>query len=262
MELIDIKGVRLEVRHLAPPGAKAELAPIVFLHEGLGSVAMWMGSGPSWPEAVCQATGRRGVMYSRRGYGQSDAVPDVRGTGRLAPDYMQRQAWEVLPELLQALHISRPVLLGHSDGGTISLLHASRHAVEACIVMAPHVMLEDVSIRSIEQARDAYENGNLRQRLARYHTDVDCAFWQWNDAWLSPEFRSFDIREDCRRIASPVMAIQGMDDIYGTMAQIEQIAPTAGHFEMHKLPECGHSPQRDQPDITARLIAGFLQAQS
>ncbi len=262
MDLIDINGVGLEVRRLAPQGAATARAPIVFLHEGLGSAAMWMAGENPWPEAVCQATGRQGIVYSRRGYGQSGAVADVRGAGRLPPDYMHRQAWEVLPALLQALHVSKPVLLGHSDGGTIALLHASRHEVAACIVMAPHVMVEDISIRSIEQARDAFESGNLRQRLARYHADVDGAFWQWNDAWLSPGFRSFDIRADCRRITAPVMAIQGLDDIYGTMAQIEQIAPTRGPFAMHKLAQCGHSPQRDQPELTTRLVRDFLAAQN
>lgn len=262
MELLNINGVRLEVVHITPPGAVSGRAPIVFLHEGLGSVAMWMGSGNSWPEAVCTATGRCGVVYSRRGYGQSDPVPDVRGAGRLPPDYMHQQAWEVLPALLEALDISKPVLLGHSDGGTIALLYASRHEIEACIVMAPHVMVEDVSVRSIEQARTGFETGDLRKRLSRYHADVDSAFWQWNDAWLSPEFRCFDIREECRCIRSPVLALQGEDDIYGSMAQIEEIAPTLGPFEMHKLPACGHSPQRDQPQLTTQLIRDFLQARS
>ena len=125
MELIDIKGVRLEVQRIA--GAQATNAsPIVFLHEGLGSVAMWQGREGSWPEALCAATGRGGIVYSRRGYGMSDPVPDVRGTGRLKPDYMHHEAWDVLPALLEALGVEQPVLLGHSDGGSIALLHASR----------------------------------------------------------------------------------------------------------------------------------------
>ncbi|MFC5499140.1 alpha/beta fold hydrolase [Caenimonas terrae] len=254
METIQIHGVALEVRRLAGPEGQ-QRAPIVFLHEGLGSVAMWR----DWPRQVCDAAGRAGVVYSRRGYGNSDPVPDVRGAGRLAPDYMHREAWDVLPALLQALGIERPVLLGHSDGGSIALLHASRHPVAACVVMAPHVIVEDVSVRSIEAARAAYPAA-LRERLKRYHADVDVAFWQWNDIWLSPAFRTFDIRQDCRRIEAPVLAIQGCDDPYGSMRQIEEIAPTRGSFRMEQLAGCGHSPHKDQPELTCGLVTQFLQA--
>ena len=253
METIDVGGVQLEVARIA--GLESgRLAPIVFLHEGLGSVAMWR----DWPGKVCAQTGRAGIVYSRRGYGNSDPVADVRGTGRLAPDYMHREALEVLPQLLAKLGLERPVLLGHSDGGSIALIHAARHAVAACIVMAPHVIVEEISVRSIAQAREAYETGGLRERLRRYHADVDSAFWQWNDIWLSEAFRPFDIRPDCRRIRAPVLAIQGIDDPYGSRRQIEEIAPTLGNFEHHLLPHCGHSPHRDQPQQTTRLITRFL----
>ncbi|MCY7319535.1 MAG: alpha/beta hydrolase [Ramlibacter sp.] len=252
METIRIQGVALEVERVAP-GPHRSLAPIVFLHEGLGSVAMWR----DWPREVCAATGRAGIVYSRRGYGRSDTVPDVRGAGRLAADYMHREAFEVLPELLAQLGIANPVLLGHSDGGSIALLHASRHPVRACIVMAPHVMVEEVSLRSIKQARSAYGAG-LRERLMRFHCDVDTAFWQWNDVWLSPGFASFDIRPECRRICAPLLAIQGHDDGYGSMRQIEEIAPTQGSFAMEKLADCGHSPHRDQPELTRQRVTGFL----
>jgi pimeloyl-ACP methyl ester carboxylesterase len=254
MEHMAIEGVRLEVQRIA--GASGGPAgTIVFLHEGLGSVAMWR----DWPAQVCAATGHPGILYSRRGYGQSDAVPDVRGAGRLQPDYMHREAWQVLPALLRAMDVESPILLGHSDGASIALLHASRHPVQACIVMAPHVIVEDMSVRSIEQARDAYSQG-LRERLARYHADVDVAFWQWNDIWLSPAFRDFDIRPDCRRIEAPVLAIQGVDDPYGSLAQIEEIAPTRGTVHLEVLRQCGHSPHRDQPEATTRRIAQFLAA--
>lgn len=252
METIAINGVALEVQRLDGHSGRPR-APIIFLHEGLGSVAMWR----DWPARVCAAAGRAGVVYSRRGYGSSDAVPDVRGAGRLQADYMHREAWEVLPELLKALEIERPVLLGHSDGGSIALLHASRNPVTACVVMAPHVMVEEVSVRSIEAARESYESA-LRERLQRYHADVDVAFWQWNDVWLSQAFRSFDIRPDCRRISAPLLAIQGRDDAYGTMRQIEEIGPTQGSLSLEQLADCGHSPHKDQPDVTLRRVTDFL----
>ena len=277
MDLITIDGVRLEVQHIATRAGSVALAPLVFLHEGLGSVAMWRG----WPAQLCKATGRSGWVYSRRGYGQSDAVPDVRSpsagastpvngqrTGRLLPDYLHEEAWTVLPALLETLKIENPVLVGHSDGGSIALLHASRYPLSACVVMAPHVMVEDISIQSIQQARTAFEAGDLRQRLARFHADVDCAFWQWNDVWLSDAFRSFDIRETCRTITAPLLAMQGLDDVYGTMRQIEKIPvfrDKKGDFPtsyidslLYKLEQCGHSPHRDQPGLTTRLIAEFL----
>jgi pimeloyl-ACP methyl ester carboxylesterase len=252
MELVDVNGVRLEVEHLAG-GANAHKAPIVFLHEGLGSVSMWR----DWPASVTAATGRAGVVFSRRGYGRSDPVPDVRGKGRLAPDYMHREALEVLPALLQRLGLQSPVLLGHSDGGTIALLYAARFPVAACIVMAPHVIVEDISVQSIAQAKVAFESGDLRERLRRHHQDVDVAFWQWNDIWLSPAFRAFDIRAECRRIQAPVLAIQGEEDPYGTMLQIEGLAP-AGSLSTQLLPSCAHSPHRDQPEATRRRITDFL----
>lgn len=252
MERIEIDGVALEVQRIEAASGAAR-APIVYLHEGLGSVAMWR----DWPAQVCAATGRAGLVYSRRGYGNSDPIAEVRSRGRLAADYMHREAWEVLPNLLLALAIERPVLLGHSDGGSIALLHASRYPVHACIVMAPHVIVEEVSLRSIEAARDSYE-ASIRERLSRYHADVDVAFWQWNDIWLSAEFRDFDIRTDCRQIGAPVLAIQGCDDAYGTLRQIEEIAPTRGPVKLEKLADCGHSPHRDQPERARRLVTDFL----
>ena len=252
MELIEIGGVGLEV--LRVPATTAGRAPIVFLHEGLGSVAMWR----DWPEQVCNDTGRAGIVWSRRGYGQSQSIPDVRGTGRLAPDYMHREALEVLPQLLDTLEMESPVLLGHSDGATIALLYAGHFSVTACIAMAPHVIVEDQSVQAIEEARTAYESGSLRERLRRYHTDVDCAFWQWNDIWLSPAFRDFDIRSECRRVRAPVLALQGEDDPYGTLRQIAEIEPTRGPFAREVLAQCGHSPHRDQPEKTRAIVAQFL----
>lgn len=256
MNFVEIAGTRLEVQSIA---GSASLAPLVFLHEGLGSVSLWTQRGRSWPEAVCQATGRPGLVYSRRGYGRSDPVPDVRGAGRLAPDYMHREAWEVLPALLASQGIARPVLLGHSDGASIALLHASRHPVNAVIVMAPHLMVEDIAVQAIDEATAAFESGGLRERLARHHADVDSAFWQWNDVWLSPGFRGFDIRPDCRRISAPLLAIQGLGDEYGSMAQLDELALAAPQTVQLRLPDCGHSPQRDQPDNTLEAVVRFLK---
>ena len=255
MELININGTNLEVRRIEAAGAAADRAPLVFLHEGLGSVAMWR----DWPDRLCAATGRAGVVYSRRGYGRSAPVPDVRGGGRLAPDYMHREAWEVLPALLTRLGIERPVLVGHSDGATIALIHAAHHPVAACVVMAPHVMVEPVALQGIARTRDAFTTGGLRQRLSRYHADVDCAFWQWCDAWLGESIRGFDIRDEIRRIRAPLLAIQGVDDEYATLAQIRDIQAAVPRAELLELPDCGHSPFKDQPGAVDEAIAGFLR---
>lgn len=269
MNHVDVHGVRLEVAHI--PG-DASQAPLVFLHEGLGSVSLWTQRGQCWPEALCQATGRAGWLYSRRGYGQSDPVADVRGAprmqgfwhiGRHEPDYMHREALDVLPALLHALGIERPVLVGHSDGATIALLHASAHPVGACVALAPHVFVEDVSVNAIARARDAYLQqpdapDGLRQRLARHHRDVDNAFWQWNDVWLSPAFRAYDITADCARIPCPLMLVQGEDDEYGTLAQLHAIHRAAPQARVHALPRCGHSPHRDQPQLLTERVAAFV----
>jgi pimeloyl-ACP methyl ester carboxylesterase len=261
-----LKNQHLEVLHLPKPATGQNPHTLVFLHEGLGSVALWR----DWPAQLCQQLGCAGWVYSRRGYGQSEPVPDVRGPsrsagepsqrqGRLLPDYMHHEALEVLPALLQTLGVERPVLVGHSDGGTIALIHASHFGVAACIVMAPHVLVEDLSIQAINAATQAYENGSLRQRLAPFHADVDCAFWQWRDVWLSQGFRSFDIRSELRGISAPLLAIQGENDPYGTMAQIDDMAKAVPHAQLLKLPDCGHSPHRDQPKAVEQAVQAFIQ---
>ena len=260
---VTLDGVTLET--CAWPG-RADLAPLLFLHEGLGSVSLWRQRGLDWPGSVCQATGRRGIAWSRRGYGQSDPIPDVRGPsrrqglwgqGRHPADYMHHEAFEVLPRLLTAWGVNQPVLVGHSDGATIALLHASRHPVTACIAMAPHVFVEAVALQSIAQARDAYTSG-LRDRLARHHRDVDNAFWQWNDVWLSAAFAGFDMRADCASIAAPLLLVQGLDDEYGTLAQLDAVSTAAPHAQRLELPACGHSPHRDQPEALTRALTNFL----
>jgi len=269
MDSMDLHGVQLELAHIA---GDASLAPLVFLHEGLGSVSMWTQRGQSWPQLLCQATGRAGWLYSRRGYGQSDPVADVRGAprmqgfwhvGRHEPDYMHREALEVLPALLRALDVERPVLVGHSDGATIALLHASACPVEACVAMAPHVFVEPMSIEAIARARDAYlqepdSPTGLRQRLARHHRDVDNAFWQWNDVWLSDAFRRYNIERECERIRCPLLLVQGEQDEYGSMAQLHAIRRAVPHAELQALAACGHSPHRDQPTALTALAKRFV----
>lgn len=262
MHLIEVSKARLEVRQIAAPGRAKTRSPIVFLHEGLGSVSLWNQRGQDWPLAVCEATGRSGLVYSRRGYGLSDPAERDRPTDShptlLPADYMHKQAWDVLPALLGHLQIESPVLLGHSDGATIALLYASRFPVSACIAMAPHVTVEDVALNAISEARVAFEAGALRERLSRYHADVDGAFWQWNDVWLSAAFRQFDIRRDCQSISAPLLLVQGSDDEYGSMLQLDEVARSAPHAMQLRLANCGHSPHRDQPAETTAAIAAFL----
>lgn len=269
MDSVEIGGVRLEVAHIPGP---PERAPLVFLHEGLGSVAMWQQRGRHWPAELCAATGRAGWLYSRRGYGQSDPVADVRGPsrwqadwhiGRHEPDYMHLEAFDVLPALLAQVGVTAPVLVGHSDGATIALLHASQWPVAACVAIAPHLTVEPVALRAIEQARALYTDdagtGGLRKRLKRYHADVDNAFWQWNDVWLSEAFRHFDIRSACAGISAPVLAVQGEGDEYGTLDQLAQVQAAVPSAQLCVLAQCGHSPHRDQPAALTEAIEQFLR---
>ena len=261
MRIFNVSGVQLEVAIVGP--VSPSTPALVFLHEGLGSVSLWR----DWPAQLCSQLEMPGLVYSRQGYGQSDATANVRNNskvlngvrqGRLQADYMHHEALAVLPRLLQGLGIQNPILIGHSDGGTIALIYASHHPVAACVVMAPHVMVEDISVHAIAQARDAFIEGSLRERLAKFHADVDGAFWQWNDVWLSSAFRGFDIRKEIEGITAPLLAIQGEEDAYGTMAQIDDIALHVPHAEQVKLASCGHSPHRDQPSQVQSAIAKFL----
>jgi pimeloyl-ACP methyl ester carboxylesterase len=229
---------------------------MVFLHEGLGSLSMWRDC----PQRVCAATGFQGLVYSRPGYGQSSPRP---ADEQWAPDFMHRQADEVLPALLAALGVdavARPIwLLGHSDGGSIALLFAAHfpEQVAGTVVMAPHIRVEGVSVASIEQARQAYLNTDLRQRLARHHADPDSAFWGWNGVWLSTAFRSWNITPELSTITCPLLAVQGLNDEYGTLEQIRGIARLVPHTQLLELPECGHSPHKDQPSAVLAAVQSW-----
>ncbi|MBU0749250.1 MAG: alpha/beta hydrolase [Gammaproteobacteria bacterium] len=249
--------VQIEHQWVAPERSGAPL--LVFLHEGLGSVAMWK----DFPERLCDAAGVRGLVFSRPAYGRStprgvDDTWDV--------DFMHRQAYEVLPAFFEALGLTEaPWMLGHSDGGSIALLYAARfpEAVRGLVLMAPHIFVEDVTIKNIELARDAYRTTDLPAKLGRYHDDADSAFWGWNRIWLHPPFRQWNIEAEIASIRAHVLAIQGVDDEYGTLEQIRGIARQVPGTELLELPACGHSPHRDQPDAVIAATTDFIaQAQT
>ena len=241
--------LRLEYQWVGDPASAQPT--VVFLHEGLGSVAMWK----DFPERFCTDHGLRGLVFSRYGYGQSTPKPPDE---HWAPDFMHAQAHQVLPALLSHLQIDKPWLFGHSDGASIALLHAARFEVAGVIAVAPHIFVEDVSIASIEQAREAYASTDLRTRLGRYHADPDSAFRGWNDVWLSPAFHAWNIEAELAAIRCPVLAVQGEDDEYGTLAQIRGIAEKLPKTKLLVIPKCAHSPHRDQPALLAQEAARFI----
>ncbi|WP_144145939.1 alpha/beta fold hydrolase [Paraburkholderia sp. BCC1884] len=251
--------LRIEYRWVNPAAGDAPIA--VFLHEGLGSVAMWR----DWPQSLCERLGMRGLVYSRPGYGWS--TPRAHHV-KWPADFMTGQAQHVLPALLDALDIDmrerqRMWLIGHSDGGSIALLYAALHpaALAGAVAIAPHVFVEDLSVASIAQTKQLYESTDLRAKLSRYHADVDSAFYGWNDVWLNPAFRQWSMTHQLAAIRKPLLAVQGHDDNYGTMDQIDAIADRVPHAQLIKLDACGHSPHRDAPDALNEAIAAFVAQQ-
>ncbi len=226
---------------------------IVLLHEGLGSIGLWRG----FPQALAGRTGWCVIAYSRGGYGQSDPVPLPRPL-----DYMTREAVEVLPGVLDATGFRQGILLGHSDGASIAAIYAGHFKdprVAGVCLMAPHFFTEPGGLASIAEAKVAYETGDLRQRLAKYHADVDNAFWGWNGAWLDPGFKAWNIEDALPGIGVPVLAIQGRDDQYGTLAQIEALVKGARvPVDTAILEDCKHSPHIEQPERTLEAVSGFL----
>lgn len=231
---------------------------LVFLHEGLGSRTMWK----DFPAQLCATLGCRGLVFSRQGYGLSTPRrPDE----KWSVNFMHRQAQDFLPAYFQVLGLDtandRPWLFGHSDGGSIALLHAAAYPerVAGAVVAAPHLFVERLTVDSIAQTRVTYLNTDLSQKLARYHADVDSAFWGWNDIWLDPAFMAWNIEAELCKIRCPLMAIQGYDDEYGTMAQIDNIARQLPATQLLKLALCGHSPHRDQPAAVMEAMLAFMR---
>lgn len=246
-----INDQNLEFRMVGP---RPELAPtLVLLHEGLGCVGLWN----DFPEQLAKATACGVFLYSRAGYGCSSPVGLPRPLS-----YMHDEAREVLPRLLDAIGFRQGLLLGHSDGASIAAIYAGSHQdhrVGGLVLIAPHFFVEDRGIASIAEARTAYEHGDLRERLARWHADVDNAFRGWNDAWLDPRFRQWDITEFLAYIRVPILIVQGEDDQYGTMRQIETAERECYcPVEVALLPGVRHSPQREAPEKTLEIISDFV----
>ena len=252
LSLVDevvVDGKRLETLRINP--GQIEGPTIVMLHEGLGSIALWK----SFPFLLAERTGCGVLVYSRYGHGSSDKLLEKRPVS-----FMHHEGEVVLPELLEKLGIARPVLLGHSDGGSISLIFAGKYPErpQALILEAPHVFVEDLSVASITQAKVNYQTTNLPHKLSRHHAHPDPTFWGWNDVWLDPEFRSWNIEAYLPAIRCPVLCIQGEEDEYGTIEQVKAIHAKVPGTEILILPDCRHSPHRDQPEATLNRMAEFV----
>ncbi|MFL5860020.1 MAG: alpha/beta fold hydrolase [Solirubrobacteraceae bacterium] len=245
---LEVGGVPVELLDL--PGTVPG-APLVLLHEGLGSVGLWR----EFPAQLQVATDRRVIAFSRYGHGRSGPPPASR-----TPAFFHEEALQVLPELLGALDVAAPVLVGHSDGASIGLIHAADHPVSALVLLAPHVFLEGMTVRAIRGTRDLYVNGELRRRMSRHHDDPDAAFWGWCDVWLDPAFGGWSLDAEVRRLAAPTLLIQGTEDPYGSLAQIDRIeAGAAGPVQRLVLPG-GHSPHLDHGREVADAVAAFLRS--
>jgi pimeloyl-ACP methyl ester carboxylesterase len=247
---LNVCGHELEVLRIR--GRRKAAPELVFLHEGLGSVSHWK----DFPARVAEATECPVTVYSRYGSGRSDLLDGPRGVR-----YMHEEALQSLPELLSQLEIENPILVGHSDGGSIAIIYAGVHdRVRGLVLLAPHVFVEDLSVTSIAGAKMKFETTNLPEKLARHHQNAARTFWGWNDVWLHPDFRSWNIEEYLPRITCPAVVIQGLEDQYGTMAQVEAIRrQSGGPVEVLALEDCRHSPQRDQPEKVIEAMAKFVR---
>ncbi len=246
-----IDGVALEVVRVIPDQHSGDRPTIILLHEGLGSVSMWR----DFPQLLAEHTACEVVVYSRAGYGRS-------GPAKLPRDvrYMHDEGLHVLPQLIQQLEVSRPILMGHSDGGSIALIcgGGTDTSLSGIIVMAPHIRNEQITIDSIAQAKIAWQQTDLAAKLGKYHDDVEAAFRGWNDIWLHPDFSDWNIEAYLPAIKVPLLAIQGENDEYGTMAQIDGIQALVAQAELLKLENCRHSPHRDQSQAVLSAVARFI----
>lgn len=247
-ESVRIDGRHLDLRMIGPVGGPPSL---VFLHEGLGSVDLWR----SYPAAVAEAAGERAVIYSRYGHGWSDVQRERRPI-----DFMDHEAFVVLPELISTADVLDPILVGHSDGASIALLYASRHPVAALVLLAPHVFTEPVGLAEILDFADRFDDTDLADRMAKYHHEPKTMVDAWSGVWLHPDFESWNIESALVHVTCPVMLIQGEEDEYGTMAQIVAIASqVGGSVDRLLLADCGHSPHLDRPAITTDVTSGFIK---
>jgi pimeloyl-ACP methyl ester carboxylesterase len=236
-------------------GEESAKPTLVFLHEGLGSIRQWR----DFPAKVVAATGCRALVYDRYGYGQSDVLVEPKRNVR----FMHDEALHALPELLKNLRIERPLLIGHSDGASIALIYAGAgNALRGVVAMAPHVFIEPLCLKSIDVAAEQFETTDFAEKLGRYHRDARKSFYGWADVWLDKNFTTWDIRDDyLPNIDCPVLAIQGYDDIYGTMAQLDEIYKRVkGPRELVKLKDCGHAPFREQPEKTLEAVTRFVNS--
>ncbi|ODU02211.1 MAG: alpha/beta hydrolase [Pseudonocardia sp. SCN 72-86] len=250
---LDVAGGRVEYEDVpgAGPADDTGVGPaIVMLHEGLGSVGLWRG----FHRDVAAATGRRTVAFSRFGHGRSSAPAQRRPL-----DFMHAEAREVLPAVLDALGIDAPILVGHSDGGSIALLAAaSGLPLAGAVVLAPHVFVEEDGLTNIAATRAAFDGGDLRARMARHHDDPDVMFGNWVGVWLDPGFRSWDITAELSTITCRVLAVQGTADPYGTVAHVEAVRDrSSGPVEIVLL-DCGHSPHLERRDETLAAVTAFV----
>ncbi|MEM8750546.1 MAG: alpha/beta hydrolase [Pseudomonadota bacterium] len=247
---VAVGDMSLEATCFGPPPNNAPT--IVLLHEGLGCVALWR----DFPQRLSAETGYGVFAYSRAGYGQSSPCTLPRPL-----DYMTREALDVLPQVLNGIGFQNGILLGHSDGATIAAIHAGLSGdmhVRGAVLIAPHFFTEPVGLKSIAAARVQFETGDLREKLARYHSDVECAFRGWNDAWLDPQFVEWNVADAIDHLRVPVLAMQGRDDAYGTLAQIEEIETRSyAPVDVEILENCGHGPHIEKPDTTLHLVAEF-----
>ena len=224
-------------------------APLVLLHEGVGSIELWRGL----PDALAEATGRRTVAFSRYGHGRSDPPPTIR-----TPRFMHEEALDTLPAIRTELDLQEPILIGHSDGATIALIHAAHHPVRAVVAIAPHVFVEEMCLREIRRIREDYIHTGLRQRMARYHRDPDAAFYGWNDVWLDPGFAAWDIIDEVAGVRCPILMIQGERDQYGTLTQLDAIERAAAGPVQRVHLDCQHAPHVERRNETLGSITRFL----